>query len=497
MGTTYGVALTLLLSPVCEASWAEEPPKRTLRLDMTEVYHAEAPVATKVSEIFTKAEFFGRARVNFFKHRSREDLLHNPTGFGLGGSVIVRTAPFHGISATAGLYTSQNLGLLEKDDALFGRAGKDTFSRYDVLTEDKWGMTVLAQSYLEYRYRETYIRAGRQIFESFPTRSNDTKMIPNTFMGYTLVSRDIPSTTLTLAYLTRQKLRDHTRFHDVLTFGDGTDDIPTSLWTNNDDAGVHRGLSYSNLEAAGRDVSHHLVVAGVSNESVPNLKLDLWYTGVPGSFSWIMVEPNYRIELRGGWSLVPGIRYMQQFDDGAGAVGGAALLGTLAGMSGPAGGYREAESVAGKLYAARLLLLKGAGRILAGYSRISDDADFIAPWRGFPTVGYTRTMAQTNWHADTRSWLVAAFYDFGAAGPVRGLRVLVDYAVMDYDDEKERLGGMLKTDRSSIHADIWYAFPSLPFLEARARVGLVQAERLTAGPDPSYNEFRLELNWLF
>jgi len=475
---------------------AAEKPKRTLKNNMMEVYHQVPGQAETFTEAFSKGVFYGRLRANYFEWYWADDSEHDPTGFALGGSLLYMTAPLHGISATAGFYTAQNLGLLDKDDALYGKSGKDTFSRYDVLENDDWSMTVLAQAYLQYHCRKSDIKVGRQIFESFLTKSNDTKMIPNTFEGYTLVSKDIPATAVKLAYFTQQKLRDHTEFHDVITFNDGKGDT-YSKWNNNDDAAVHKGLSHANLKAAGEDTDNDLIVAGVTNQSVQNLKLDVWYNGVPDLFYSLMGEANYEIPLGGGWSLTPGVRYMEQVDEGAGEAGGAALKGGLAGLSGPAKGYKDADSVDGKLYAARLVLKKAAGSLLAGYSKISDDADLIAPWRGFPTGGYTRSMAQYNWEADTKSWMIKAIYDFGKAGLLDGFRAALDYAYMDYDDTKERLGGHSKTDRGIIHADLWYRFAALPGLEAKVRIGLVDADDISAGADPSYDELRVELNYLF
>ena len=480
-----------------------EDKKRILKNNMTEVYNILPETATSISEVFTKGMCYGRVRLNYFYFENLHNNLHDPTGFGLGGSLIYKTAPFYGVSATAGFYTSQNLGLLEKDDALLGRCGQDTFSRYEVLKDGDWNMTVLAQAYLQYDFRKSELKIGRHIFESFLTKSNDTKMIPNTFEGYTLVSKDIPETTIKLAFLTEQKLRGHTRFHDVITYGDGKNEtykgINISRFNNQDDSASHRGLTYANLKGAGKDVNNDLVIAGIINESIDDLKMEIWYNAVPDLFYALMVESNYRIPLAGGWCLTPGLRYMQQFDNGAGEVGGAAIIGTLApgGIAIGDGGYNDPDSVDAKLYAARLVLKKGAGKLLAGYSRISDDADFISPWRGFPTAGYTRAMAQYNWEANTESWMVQAFYDFGKAGIINGFRALVDYAHMDYDDEKLQLLGLLKTDRNYVHADIWYKFPFLPDLEAKIRLGYVNAQKTVADLDPSYSEFRFELNYLF
>lgn len=486
----------VLVCTLAATSPAADEPKRTLKNNMTEVYNVLPETATTFKEAFAKGEFYGRVRMNYFKYVYDGDAVHDPTGFALGGSLIYKTAPLHGLSGTAGLYTAQNLGLLDDDDALYGRTGKDTFSRYDRMQDGDWNMTVLAQAYLQYDFHKTDIKVGRQKFESFLTASNDTKMIPLTFEGCTLVSKDVPATTITLGYLTKEKLRDHTEFHDVITYDDGKGNT-YSKWNNNDDSAGHKGLSYANLKAAGEDTEHDLIVAGIRNESIKNLKLDLWYTGVPDLFYSVMAEPNYQIPLPKGWSLTPGLRYMQQFDDGAGEVGGAALSGSLAGMSGSAKGYDDADSVDGRLYAARLVLKKGAGSLLGGYSKTSDDADLIAPWRGFPTGGYTRSMAQYNWEANTESWMVQAYYDFDKAGLIKGFRASIDYVFMDFDDKKERLGGHKRTDLDNIHADLWYKFPFLPDLEAKVRLALVDAEETTDGSDPSYHEFRFELNYLF
>lgn len=505
------VAITFVLILTSPLAVADEP-KRVLRNNMTEVYHVLPEESSSLAGAFGKGMFYGRLRMNYFCWDYEEDMLYDPTGFALGGSLIYKTAPYAGLSLTAGFYTAQNLGLLDIEDALFGRSGKGTFSRYNTVGDGDWGMSVLSQAYIQYHVRETDIKVGRQVFEGFLARSNDTKMIPNTFEGVTLVSRDVPDTILTAAFFTVQKLRDHTRYHDVITYNDGQNrttaigsrTVHISTWNNQDDSASHKGLDYDNLEAAGKDVDNSLVVAGVTNRSIGHVTLDLWYTGVPDLFYSVMGEANVDMPLPGDWRLTPGLRYMRQFDDGAGDVGGAALSGALVDGTGSARGYNDPNRVDGELYAARLVLKKGAGKLLGGYSRISDDADFIAPWRGFPTSGYTRAMAQYNWLADTNSWMIQAFYDFGKAGIIQGLRACIDYAYMDYDDEKERLGGHLLTDRASIHADMWYVFPFFPDLEAKVRIGIVDADHRTnataiarSSEDPSYCEFRFELNYLF
>jgi hypothetical protein len=70
-------------------------------------------------------------------------------------------------------------------------------------------------------------------------------------------------------------------------------------------------------------------------------------------------------------------------------------------------------------------------------------------------------MGQYNWEANTRSWAFQASYDPGKAGLVKGLRAVMDYTNMDYDDDKMQLLGHAKSDRDYFHADIWYRFSFL------------------------------------
>jgi hypothetical protein len=492
------INISLVIGLIFFTALAEaNEPKRTLANNMTEIYHVLPVPVTTISQVFTEGIFYGRLRTNYFYWENRNRETHDPTGFGLGGSVLYKTAPLYGLSSTIGLYSSQNLGFLNDNDALSGRAGKDTFSRYRRLKEGHWGMTVLAQAYLQYHFSKTDIKVGRQIFDGFLAKSNDTKMIPNTFEGYSLISKDLPDTTLTLAFFTGQKLRDHTDFHDIITYTDGSGNI-YGKWNNQDDTASHKGLSYANLLASGKKVDNYLLTGGLSNQSFEPLKLELCYTGVPDLFYSIMVESNLKITLSNDWSLTPGLRYMAQFDDGAGMVGGAALNGSLSGSRGPSKGYRMSESVHARLYAARVVLAKDAGQLLFGYSKVSDDADFIAPWRAFPTSGYTRSMGEYNWHADTSSWMVQAYYDFGKADVIKGFRASIDYVYTDTDENKNRLGGNSVTDSSVFHSDIWYRIPSFPDLEAKIRFKICESDTLvTSGNDSSYREIRLEMNYLF
>jgi len=484
---SYGLSTSL--------SADEAKPKRTLQGNMNEVYNTLPSAANNIGEAFTNGMFYGRLRTNIFAWDWENNANGDNKAFGLGGSLIYKTAPLAGLSATAGFYYANSpFDSLREDnaDVSIVKSGKDTFSRYDVSTDGDWHMAVLAQAYIQYDISKTSFKFGRQFFESALTASNDTKMIPNAFEGLSIESKDLKDTTLKGAYLTAQKLRDHTTFHDVLTFKDSS----ANSWNNNDDSGVHKGLSYVNFRAAGEDTDHELIVAALSNKSIKNLKLDFTYTAVPDVVSSAIAELNYTIDLGSGYSLTPGFRYIEQLDNGGGDIGGASLGGGLGRDKNPSTllGYKDRYTLDSSAWMARLVLNKDALKVLLGYSDVADEADLVAPWRGFPTGGYTRAMAQLNWIANTKSTMGEVTYDFGKAQILKGFKAMGRYVIQDFDESKQAAGA--QADTKMVHVDLVQQLTSQ--LDARIRFATVDADNRTNGVDKdSYNEYRFEINYLF
>jgi predicted porin len=256
-------------------------------------------------------------------------------------------------------------------------------------------------------------------------------------------------------------------------------------------------LTVAKIKAAGEDVNPELILITASNKSIPNLKLDAEYVGLNGFFSTAIAEANYQIKLNDAWTLTPGIRYLRQMDDGAGKIGGAALAGSVTAANAASKGYTTGNNVDGSIIMARLVAASGPLELSAGYSKTSDDADIIAPWRGFPTGGYTRSMAQVDWIANTKNWAVKAVYNFGKAGIVPGLLIAADYENMNFDDRKAATTGF--TDRNIFHVDAWQTFKSLPNTEFKFRFATVDADPAVGATVDynSYNEYRFEINYLF
>jgi len=490
----------------------EEKAKHNLQANYFINYNQLPPSANSISDIFGEGMIYGRLRAHWlfydWEHTLKDSSGNRKTQdhniLGLGGSLIYKTAPYAGLSATVGMYyTSAGTGLdNQPSNVAFLKSGKDTISRNNASNGNGKSYAVVGQSYLQYEHARFKARIGREIFNSFFTKSNDSKMIPNTFEGITLESKDLTKTRLRAAYLTRQKLRDHDNFHSVIMYDDRADSSSeiNFKWNSNDDSAAHRGLNHSNFQKYGIDENPGLFVIDGYTRAIFDKKLKISGSALylENLFYTTMLEMNYKFDLGNGFSLSPGVRYVQQFDDGAGKVGGASLTGKAAQSTASStiglnqdirNAYSNPDSVDAKMYAARMILSKDAASLSFGYTKVADEADFITPWRGFITSGYTRAMAQYNWFANTETWRIRFAYDFNKAKLIKGLRTYTSFARENFDSQKVA---------SLANITNVYYFGLIQEINKQAsfrfRSEFVD-ERQKSIPD--HGEVRLELNYLF
>ena len=469
----------------------EDVQKHSLKCDMRHMFEEDPGKADSFGNMFCEGMFYGRIRFNSFGFQWKEEIEREGSPLrkdhsvaGLGGSLIYRSAYLHGFAVGAGIYTSGSAGSLNNDEAYLYKSGRGVLSRYDLLTKGKKSLTSFAQAYLEYKQEYVSLKAGRQIFESFLTQSNDTKMIPNTFEGMTFHTPTLYDTSLKAAYLTRQKLRDHSDFHHVLAVGDNPND-PYALFTQNDDSAMHYGLDLSELKS--RSIDDRLIILEAKNRGIENLTLKMNYTAVPDLISSAMVQADYRVYL-GSWSVIPALRYMQQFDNGAGDLGGANLK-TLT------DGYSDPDSLNTELYGARVDVVRDTLKLRFGYTNIADKGDIVAPWRGFPTLGFTRAMGQYNWYANTESFMFQLDYKLEA---LSDFKIISRFAIQDFDDRK--IG--VQADSNAFSIDLLKGLGETP-VYLKTRFAHVYGDNDTVAEngflklDPSYDEIRFEINYLF
>ncbi len=214
------------------------------------------------------------------------------------------------------------------------------------------------------------------------------------------------------------------------------------------------------------------------------VKLYCWFLQLISSAT---VNANYRWML-GDYEVSPGVRYMHQFDNGAGEMGGANLrVNTV--------GYENPDSLKSDLYGARIDVGKDAWALRMGMSRIADEGDIISPWRAFPTGGFGYSLVQYNWYANTTSYLLQGDYDFEAYK----LHTQIRYAIQDFDDTKPGV----QADSNVLQMDFNKQIESMPNLYAKLRFLTINGDKDTIAMEgthklnPSYTDVRFELNYLF
>ena len=459
--------------------------KQKIKCNMTLQYMILPEEVDTFKEFLSQGIFYGRLRLNYFNFDTKSKGVDH-YALGVGGSLLYKSASFKGFSFTSGLYTTQNPWHDDISPSSY-RSGKDTLNRYNLATSDSYGNTVFAQNYIQYKQGKSHLKIGRFTMETNLAKSNDTKMIPNTFEGIYTELHPFSKTKVKMAYITKQKLRDHDSFHHVLAYDDS--DKPYASWRENDDGGMHRGLTLSKLKDKGID--DRLIIVNVKNRSIKNTTLQAGIFSVPDLPSTAIIEGAYTIKTPIG-KIKPSVRYLKQFDNGAGEIGGANLRNNTT-------GYTDPNSLSSTLIAGRVDFIKGAGSLRLGYSKIADQADLVTPWRGFPTSGYSRAMGQTNWYANTETFMIRADYDLDKAKIIDGGRFMMRYAQEDFDDKKAGVSA----DVNVLTVDLVKRFREYPNFIAKLRTAFVSQDHKVLNSDksykqdPSYKEIRFEINYLF
>ena len=413
--------LTILSSMVLVTSTltANAEPVATMKSN-AQIKYFESPKETdSIAGMFKDGMVYGRLRSNTFYYWWDEESSTKDTHLvsGLGGSLVYESAKLNGFDFAGALYYSYGMFDSSKDTLANLKAGKDIFSRFNVQDSGSQSMAVVGQAYLRYKAsKKSEIIVGRQLVESFYTKSNDTKMIPNTFDGVLFNSKDLDSTYVKLGYLSKQKLRDHTKSHSVLRY-DG--------WSENDDSAMHKGMIDT--------TNSPLIIGDIKNKSIKNLSLDASFYVVAELVSQLMTEINYKMNFD-GFSITPGFRYIKQIDDAAGEVGGASLKGDVSTTD--AKGYTDPTSLDAQMIAARIVSKFDNYKINLGYTNILDEADLVTPWRGFPTAGYTRSMARYNWRANTKSYRLELVKNTSSVGLYSDTHIQASIMYQDDDINK-------------------------------------------------------------
>lgn len=484
--------------------------------------------ADSLEGMFKEAKVDGKVRFNYFNWRWNDmDDYNKGTSAAagaetnkdsaiaaIGGSIGFKTGAYNGVSLNAEFFTSNPIAALS-DNPIYAKSGADLDLRdaFNTGAATKYtysatpgtpvqnpsnaleAINVLAIANLQYKRNDTTVQMGRLYSNTPLTSANDTKMVPNTFQGATLESKDLKDTTFKVEYLTAMKPRNADTFGGLL---DNDSDVNKFLRTS--------GITTSASEAApiqARDPGY-LAIAGVVNKSIKGLELQGWYYKLDGILSDMIAEANYQYKINNCATVSFGGRYLRQIDELDGAIAKvAAFEGKTGSHTGGVGspttgvGYKNPNSLNSSLWAVRAVLEYGPAKFQAAHSQVADAADIVAPWRGFPTGGYTRPMKIENWDANIKSTMYSFWFDFEKAKIANGVSLNINWLYDNRDESKYQPKG----DMITLHADLNYKVNKqwdmrLRFADHRDKGNYQYAlDNLPKGWD--FTEYRIETVYKF
>ncbi len=484
----YILIISIIISSFVELQ-AKNSTKAIIKDNMNISYRHFPSKASSLYQALTNGMFYGRLRTNSFFHTWENEIKKEQEDsyvVALGGSLIYKSAPYNGFSLGLGLYSSQLPSSLNmsKERIKYLENGLDFFNKTLIndttLAYSDYSLNVLGQAYLSYRFKNNGIKIGRQLYESLFTSSDDINMVPNSFDGISWLNKSLRRTSIKVAYFTSQKLGSNQSSHDVITYKDKNGNI----WRNNNDRAIHKGLTYQNFKAHNKDTNHALIIADMKSKIFNNSTFKLGFLAIPEVLQDFVFEANYNIKLDDEWSIIPAIRYFNQMDSGGGDIAGETNLDGK-----PLTGYYSSVigSLDSSLFAARVDLKHPKGYIRVGSSFVADKADIIAPWRAFPTEGFTRATGRYNWYSNTQSLMLEGMYKLSNS------KLYAKYIIENYDEEKN-----VPSDSKIVQINFLKNFQSFPNLYMKICTTFTKDyPQSTDKADLSYNEYRLEFNYLF
>ena len=474
---------------------ADDAPKSAILDSYKVIYNQQPTTVNSFTDMFKDGNFYGRLRSNTFLFNYSKQTSKDTLASGLGGSLVYQSGIYDNFDFRAGIYYSHGfIDDASKTTVANLKGASDVINRPYYYSNGTQDLYALGQAYLRYTgIKKSEVIVGRQLIDTFFTASNDTKMIPEAFDGVVFNSSTLSKTKITFAYLADEKMRGHTDTNSVLAY-----DSSTTTNATNDDSAMAKGLTTAKLMSHGINDAP-LLIAEAHNTSIENLKLDASGYNVPQLVGQAMVEGNYKFGINKDFSITPGVRYLHQFDEGAGDIGGAALSGSLAGKTGNLYGYKDASSMNSNMVAARLVAKYKNYELNFGYSQVFDEADLVDPWRAFPTAGYTRSMARYNWFADSRSYRVQLSINTNATGVYKNIFIQTSALHTDNDASK----GL--PSENYYYVGLIQNLPSMPQFQWRLRVGYddiltntTSGKQVVTGLAANDNlDTRLEFNYLF
>jgi hypothetical protein len=434
-------------------------------------------------------EIFGQSRT-FYIDRSYTSgpaslTVGNRNSLATGGYIGYKSPDFNGLTFAVAAYGTYGFNIhdidadapgggLSYDPSLYG-AGFDNYA-------------FIGQAYVNYKYNNTNIKAGRMRLDTPMAGADDARMLPNLFEVAVLSNTDVENTTLIAAHVFRETIGT---FGNV--YGTGTNPVTgaPNMLALQSGYGLGLGLpgsSSGSFENMGTIALGEAGIDGTANETAGVSALAAIYTGVEGLklqawdyIAWdilnaIYLAGDYTIGVNNDAKVKLSAQYIYESEIGdqfAGKVDTSYIAGKITGIYGDFSAY-FAYSTTGS----------------------NDDTvtngGVITPWGGMPA--YTQGMVTRHMFlADTDTWKVAGTYKFADLG----LKATAYYVEFDVGSLNTYKPGQAWTATEG-GFDIQYDVAAVEGLNLRLRANYPRSFAPDLGTGATdWDEYRLIANYNF
>jgi hypothetical protein len=134
----------------------------------------DVSITDSIQEMFTEGKVSGQIRSIYASYNNKAESVEDTYATAIGGILKYELAEFQGFNAGVALYTSQDVNFIT------GEGEKHNSE----LSSSDGSYTELNEAYINYRYQDFNLRAGRQTLDTPLADSDDIRMIQNTFEAY-------------------------------------------------------------------------------------------------------------------------------------------------------------------------------------------------------------------------------------------------------------------------------------------------------------------------
>jgi hypothetical protein len=256
--------------------------------------------STSILNAFKNGNFSGHFRY-FFMGTKNESGLSDYYANAIGGGIKFETARFHNFQFGVSGYYIFNIGSSDftQKDPITNASNRYEVALFDIQNpSNKDNLSRLEELYLKYNYKNSTITLGKQLLNTSFINLQDGRMRPTEVNGIWLDFNEIKKTKINLGHLYGISPRSTLKYFEV---GESIGIYPTGVnpdGTKSDYSG--------NLDSNG------ILIVGVQNESIKNLKTLLWNQYVENIFNSALFQVDYKYVLNPTSKLLFGFQTIYQ-----------------------------------------------------------------------------------------------------------------------------------------------------------------------------------------